>query len=624
MDVVSWTFEIEQHDLDKPIYIDCSNATRNISARQARKLVRELVSGLQHHGVEKGDCVCVISFNDIDYTSLYLGIIGSGACFTGANPGYTARELAHHVRITGAKILLTELKTLPVTLEAAAECGVSPSNIFVLNYQDEPVPSPHQSWNILLTHGEKDWVTITDPNTAAAFVSTSGTSGLPKAAVIPHSYLISQGEFQETMIRETEKISTLIAVPPFHVFTMPVQHALPLRTNTPAYIMPRFSESEFAHTLHQHQITQTVVVPPILMALTKRSSEELASLRKIFVGGSVATHGMQQQLYEKLSPEARIVQVYGMTEVGWATTWTKDAKDETGSVGQALPGTRLRLVSTSGEIIFKDSVTGEVQIHSPTLMKGYLNNTLATTEAFTADHWVRTGDIGYVKDGNWYIIDRTKDLIKVRGWQVSPAEIEAALLEHPDIIDAGVIGIPAADGCGQAPAAFVKRKEGSVLEMEGVRAFLGERLARYKNVENVEFVDSIPRNPTGKILRRVLRDTRGPDVPTKDMLAAQQYSAELKKLEAYGRSRTSMSLDLERKRAGSDASDASAQEDRLKRSMEQIETSEDRLKQSIEQTDTNDEPSIKKSNKRKRNCCTLEAPLEYLRKLRCGIRGRAG
>lgn len=123
---------------------------------------------------------------------------------------------------------------------------------------------------------------------------------------------------------------------------MPVQHALPLRTGTPAYIMPRFLDAEFTSSLSQYQITQTVVVPPILMALAKHSSKELASLRKIFVGGSVATNGMQQQLYSKMDSEAKIIQVYGMTEVGWATTWTKGPKDHTGSVGQALPGTRLR------------------------------------------------------------------------------------------------------------------------------------------------------------------------------------------------------------------------------------------------------------------------------------------
>ncbi|KAE8448738.1 hypothetical protein EG329_008953 [Mollisiaceae sp. DMI_Dod_QoI] len=602
MDIVSWTFQYEQDDLEKPIYIDCNDASRSISTRETRTLVRQLISGLQHQGIKKGDC--------IHYTSLYLGVIGSGACFTGANPGYTARELTHHVKITGAKILLTELKTLPVALEAADGCGISHSSIFILNYQDETVPSPYKSWKTLLSHGEKDWVQIEDAETPAAFVSTSGTSGLPKAAVIPHSYLISQGKFQETMLRRNEKISTLIAVPPFHVFTMPVQHALPLRTGTAAYIMPRFEEARFVRALGEYKITQTVVVPPILMALTKHSSAELASLRKIFVGGSVATNGMQQQLYPNLHHDAKIVQVYGMTEVGWATTWTKKVKDETGSVGQAVPGTRLRIVTSDGHIVTKDSTTGEVQINTPTSMQGYLNNTTATSEAFTSDGWIRTGDIGYVKDGNWYIIDRTKDLIKVRGWQVSPAEIEAALLEHPDIIDAGVIGIPSPDGCGQAPAAFIKKKDGSKLDMAGVRTFLATRLARYKNVEKVEFVDIIPRNPTGKILRRVLRDTRVADAVTTDMVAAHQYATELKKLEAYRRSRTSISLDVKRCEESITSSDSDLGSERVRISIEQVES----------QVTTTPETGRKS---RKRKCCP-GSPLEYWRKLRCGIRGHAG
>lgn len=138
----------------------------------------------------------------IHFAPLYLGIMGSGASFTGANPGYTARELAHHIKITNASILLTELKTLPIALEAAAECGVPQFNIFILNFKDELIPSPFKSWKTLLQNGERNWVTIEDPHAPAAFVSTSGTSGLPKAAILPHSYLISQGKFQETLIKE--------------------------------------------------------------------------------------------------------------------------------------------------------------------------------------------------------------------------------------------------------------------------------------------------------------------------------------------------------------------------------------------------------------------------------------
>lgn len=221
-------------------------------------------------------------------------------------------------------------------------------------------------------------------------------------------------------------------------------------------------------------------------------------------------------------------------------------------------------------------------------MRGYLNNPTATAETFTSDGWIRTGDVGYVKNENWYIVDRTKDLIKVRGWQVSPAEIEAALLEHPDIIDAGVIGIPAEDGCGQYAAAFIKKKEGSGLDLKGVRTFLSTILARYKNVEKVEFVDSIPRNPTGKILRRVLRDTRAPDTMTKGMVAAQQYKAGLQRLHAAQQSRKSMSIDRE----WQSISDSDSNIDNMKSSITQI--------------------GLLPTKKRKRTCF---APFGYLAKI---------
>jgi acyl-coenzyme A synthetase/AMP-(fatty) acid ligase len=140
-------------------------------------------------------------------------------------------------------------------------------------------------------------------------------------------------------------VSNLIAIPPFHVFTTPVQHALPLRKGTPTYIMPRFEGQGFVDALERFGITHTVIVPPILMALSKCKEEKLKSLRRIYVGGSCATDGMQQQLYAKLSPKARIEQVYGMTEVGWATCWHERDQEDTGSVGRPLPGNELRCVS---------------------------------------------------------------------------------------------------------------------------------------------------------------------------------------------------------------------------------------------------------------------------------------
>jgi acyl-CoA synthetase (AMP-forming)/AMP-acid ligase II len=280
----------------------------------------------------------------IHYTSLFLGIIGSGGCFTGANPGYTAHELAHHLKITRAKYLLTSLKTLDAAIAAANTCGIPQSRIFVLNFHDEEIPKGQQSWSQLLVCGEQEWERVDDPdNTPAAYVSTSGTSGLPKAAIIPHSYLVSQAEFQVKTAAVRYKLSTLVPIPPFHVFTIPVQHSLPLRKGTPTYIMPRFEAQGFLDALQKFKITHVLLVPPLLMTLAHCSeSSQLASLRRIYVGGSSATDGMQQQLYTKLPPTARIEQVYGMTETGWATTWHDQKQESTGSVGRPLPGTELR------------------------------------------------------------------------------------------------------------------------------------------------------------------------------------------------------------------------------------------------------------------------------------------
>jgi acyl-CoA synthetase (AMP-forming)/AMP-acid ligase II len=280
----------------------------------------------------------------IHYTSIFLGIIGSGGCFTGANPGYTAHELTHHLRITQARFLLTSPKTLDIALAAAKSCGIPQTKIFVLNFHDEDVPAGQQSWDQLLCRGEQDWEQVKDPdNTPAAYVSTSGTSGLPKAAVIPHSYFVSQAEFQLKTSAVRYKISTLVSIPPFHVFTIPVQHALPLRKGTSAYIMSRFETTHFLDAIEKFRIPHIIVVPPLLMTLANAAeSWQLKSIKRIYVGGSCATDGMQQQLYAKLPPLARIEQVYGMTEVGWATTWHDRQQESTGSVGHPLPGTDLR------------------------------------------------------------------------------------------------------------------------------------------------------------------------------------------------------------------------------------------------------------------------------------------
>lgn len=321
--------------------------------------------------IDTGTCDDLLTeWMQIYYTSLYLGIIGAGGCFTGANPGYTSYEFIHHLRVTEAKYVITHLSTLAAATTAADECGITRSNIFVFNMRGEDVPEGYRSWTELLQHGESDWISIADPgNTAAAYVSTSGTSGLPKAAILSHSYMVSQAEILCRTLSTSRKVrrtssylfntrkkpclmvqdSYLVALPPFHVFLIPIQHAMPLRIGYPSYIMPRYEPRLFVKTIAEFRICRTVMVPPILTSLSKSTfatKDALGSLRRIFVGGSCAKAEVQRQLREKLSPTARIENVYGMTETGWATTTCRDRKrDHMGSVGAPLPGTELRYVS---------------------------------------------------------------------------------------------------------------------------------------------------------------------------------------------------------------------------------------------------------------------------------------
>ncbi|TVY23471.1 Acyl-CoA ligase [Lachnellula hyalina] len=518
MDIVSWTFGNLDPNSEEPAYIDANDPTRYLTSNGVRTLVRKLVAGFTAHGLQKGDSVCVLSFNDINYTALYLGIMGAGGCFAGANPGYTVRELSHHVKVTGTKFLLIDVKVLDVATAAAKECGIPLSNIVVLNFHGEATPDGYRSWNSLLDKGEKDWVRIKDQDTTAAYFSTSGTTGFPKAAIISHGYLVSQAISLEQVCatqNSKENDPWLFSIPAFHAFAIPFQHVLALRQkNKPAYILPRFNDSVFVDLLQKYKIRSTAVVPPILLSIVKYPESVFKSLRTIFFGGSNLAPGVVEQMYTKLHPSAIVNQVFGMTELGICILWNRKERDLTNSIGQPLPGYKVRVVDDEGNVLSGPGATGQLEIFGEHIMKGYRNNREATDEVFTADHWIRTGDIGYSKDENWYVVDRAKDLFKVRGWQVSPAEIEAALIEHPDVLDSGVIGVPAADGCGDTPMAFIEVQKGSLLDEEGVKKFLVPYLARYKNLGEVKFIDKIPRNPTGKILRRELRAMREADSAT--------------------------------------------------------------------------------------------------------------
>ncbi|OBT80823.1 hypothetical protein VF21_00226 [Pseudogymnoascus sp. 05NY08] len=508
MSYVQWLFEGLDYDQYKPIYIDANNPDRSLSAAQVKSLVLKLGSGLQKVGLQKGDCACVVSLNDIYYTPTYLGIIAAGGIFTGANPGYTVFELAHHLRVCNAKFVVADLQTLAKVKEAAAEVGIPESNIIVFDVHNEGVPSGAKSFWHLIGDDEIAIEDVVDSaNVPASYISSSGTSGLPKAVVIPHAYLINQCQIQ-TERNMPYEVSRLCCLPPFPAYAAPSQHGMPLKTGSPCYVMPRYDGNAILDAVEKYQITEVLLVPPMVLSLPllpKCTSSAVASLRQIFCGGAAIAYHIQEQLYDILHPDARINQIFGMSECGWVCGFQYPEKDDTSSVGRPFAGFSLKVVDDAGNDCLEDGQVGEIYIKPLFPMLGYLNNPTATTEAFAPGGWTRSGDVGYVKDSKWYVPDRKKDVIKVKGWQVSPTELESVLLLHEDIIDAGVIGIQAANTYDGVPRGFVVRRPGSIVTEDDVKIWMKERLVRYKQLDRVIFVTDIPRNPTGKILRRLLQ-----------------------------------------------------------------------------------------------------------------------
>jgi 4-coumarate--CoA ligase len=514
MDIVSWIFAGkgayagEQHT--KPLLIDADNEERSLSYQQLRLTVRQLVAGLHHEGISPGDCVLINAFNDIYYSALVYSIIGAGAVFTGVNPAYTPDELVHHMELTKPSLIVVEPQLLEKAIEAADSLGIPRDKIFAFDHSSKTVLPNIRSWSELMSHGEKDWETVSDPRRAIAqYASTSGTSGLPKAGQLSHWNHILQADNIASM-QVPYEVRRLTPLPPFHSFATPIVPAC-VRQAVPVYIMRRFHESHFIKYVEKYQITETWLPPPVIVSLPLNplcTSRAMNSLKQIWSGGASLKYTTCEALYKILSKDALIQPVWGTTETGWITCGTWPTKITDNSVAQLLHGYEIKVVDDNGEQIQDTQLPGELIVKAPAPILGYINNPKADADIFDANGWVCTGDIGFLLGDRVVIIDRKKEIIKVRGWQVSPTEIEAALLQHPDISDAAVIGTALSEGLGEVPKAFVVLKgdkEPTVNTVNQIKLFAEQLLAKYKVPQEIMFIHAIPKNSTGKILRRVLR-----------------------------------------------------------------------------------------------------------------------
>jgi len=339
---------------------------------------------------------------------------------------------------------------------------------------------------------------------------SSGTTGFPKAVETTHDNFVSQIMLLglEGGLGLDENSVNNGFLPSYHCFGSVIGMTV-LCKGAQSVCLDGFQPGVFLEANQKHKINFATLVPPIMVFLAKHpmvDNYDLSSLEEVICAAAPLSEQLENDVKKKLNnPKLNIRQGYGLSETTGAAICVAQGSTLPGSIGEVVANHVCRLVNVETREEVAQGESGEILIKGPCVMKGYLNNPKATQETFDDDGWLMTGDIGYTDEqGNFYIIDRLKEFIKVKGFQVAPAELEALLLEHPLIADAAVIGIPD-DRAGERPKAFVVKAAGVELSDEGVKKFVGENAADYKIPSQIEFIDVIPKLPSGKIQRKELR-----------------------------------------------------------------------------------------------------------------------
>jgi len=473
---------------------------RSYTYAQLHEAARRTAGGLVANGLRRGEVVAILAPNIPEYAIVFHGVALSGGVVTTINPTYTVDEVAHQLRDAGARFLVTIAIFGDLALAAAAESGVEV--VFSIGASHDGC----RSFSDLLAADPIDQVAIDPAVDVVALPYSSGTTGLPKGVQLTHRNLVANLIQYDSVSNADESDVVLAVMPFFHIYGMQVLMNGVLHIGALVVTMPRFDLEEFLKTIETHRVTRVAVVPPIVVSLAKSplvGRYDLSSLVQIGSGAAPLSAEVEAEASRRTG--APVVQGFGLTETSPVTHAMSPEELRQGSIGVPVPNTEIRVVAPGGEDS-SPGEPGEIWIRGPQVMKGYLNNDSATRATIDDDGWLHTGDIGHVDDdGFWYITDRLKELIKFKGFQVAPAELEAVLLTHPAVADGAVIGV-ADEEAGEVPKAFVVLVEGSPATRDDIAEFVAARVAPYKQIRSVEFIDVIPKSLSGKILRRLLRD----------------------------------------------------------------------------------------------------------------------
>lgn len=484
---------------DRAAFIEGATG-RQVTFAELDDEIHRLAGGLVARGFEVGDTVAVMSPNLPEYAVAFHGTAVAGGTVTTINPSYTADEVRHQLQDSGAQLLIVVADALPVA--QAASVGTSVAEIVTIDAERDGVAPLSSLYGVRIEQRPIDPL-----HHVAVLPYSSGTTGLPKGVVLTHANLVANlAQCGHALVYDEGEVG-LAALPFFHIYGMQVLMNGLLSQGCTVLTMRRFDLAESLALVQEHRVTRFFAVPPMVLALARHpivDSYDLSSLKTIFCGAAPLGAELQQEAAARTGIE--VTQGYGMTELSPVSHLTPPGQTRAGSVGVTVSNTECRIVGADG-VDRGVGEQGELLVRGPQVMLGYLGNEEATKATIDDDGWLHTGDVGrFDEAGHLYLVDRVKELIKYKGFQVAPAELEAILVTHPAVADVAVAGVPDEEA-GEVPKAYVVLKPGAQVTLEDLRSHLDGKVATYKQLREVEIVEQIPKSASGKILRRLL--TRG-------------------------------------------------------------------------------------------------------------------
>ncbi|KAI6686703.1 hypothetical protein NL676_032616 [Syzygium grande] len=495
---------------DKVAFVD-SVSGRSYTYAEVVRDTRRFARALRSLGLRKGRVVIVVLPNVAEYGIVALGIMAAGAVFSGANPTMHASEIKKQVEAADAKLIVTD----GPNYEKVKSFGLP---VIVLGGEQIDTAT---NWDDLLRAGDRASISTVeedvDHNDLCALPFSSGTTGISKGVMLTHRNLVAN------------LCSTLFSVPPemvghvtilglipfFHIYGITGICCASLKNKGKVVVMNRFDLRSFLNALITHEVNFAPIVPPIILSLVKDTIVDEFDLSKLKLSAIMtAAAPLAPEIlsaFENKFPGVQVQEAYGLTEHSCITLTHGDPRKDHGiakknSVGFVLPNLEIKFIDPEDGRSLPKNTPGELCVRSQCVMRGYYKNEEETSRTIDKDGWLHTGDIGYIDDdGDVFIVDRIKELIKYKGFQVAPAELEAILLTHSSVDDAAVVPLPDEEA-GEIPAACVVLNPGAEESEDDIIAYVASNVAGYKRVRAVQFVDSIPKSPSGKILRRLLRD----------------------------------------------------------------------------------------------------------------------